>query len=313
MEAKRGRQGAAEDRSAPDALFRAWPSEFISLRNSLAKEAAQKGDKAQAEFLRKLPKPSLAVWAINQLSRDKPEAIRALLESADRVKREQAKALRGSGGSAEELRAASAELRRLLGELVKAAADVLTQAGHERSSTLLRRVETTLNSIAIGADAERGALTSGQLTREVEQFGFPIIASAGSSAAPKQIAPEPRAQPARAVGGGREVRKQEKDAAREGRAAARRQEVSAAAKALDQARRSARSLSASARKASTQAGRRATRAQDAERLAAARREEATAAEHRAAELKRQAQEAEQKLADAERKLIELKAATRSDV
>src|SRR5262249_2096036 len=192
---------------------------------------------------------------------------------------------------------------------------VLTQAGQERSATLLRRVETTLNSIAIGADAERGALTSGQLTREVEQFGFPIIGSAGPSAAPKQIAPDPRAQPARAVRGGREVRKQEKDAALKERArsAARRQGVSAAAKALDQARRSARSLSASARKASTQAGRTATRAQDAERLAAARREEATAAEHRAAELKRQAQEAEQKLADAERKLIELKAAARSDL
>jgi len=312
--AGRGRQNAAEDQTARDLLFRAAPSEFIPVRNRLAKEAAQKGDKQQAESLRKLPKPSVAVWAINQVAREEPEVIRALLESADRVRQEQAKALRGSGGSAEELRAASAELRQRLAALVKAAAEVLARAGHEPSSTVLRRAETTLNSIAIGFDSERDALRSGQITREVEQFGFPMIGGAMPPTAGKQAAQPSQAREDRAAHGKRDERNRHRDAAREERArsAARRQEIARAAAALEQARRSVRTLSASAAKASSQADRMAKRARDAEQLAAARRKEATAAEQRAAELKRQAEEVAQKLAQAQQNVLSLKGTARSD-
>jgi hypothetical protein len=287
MAAKGRGRSAAEEDTAPDVLFRAPPHEFVALRNGLAKEAVQKGDKRQAEILRNLPRPSLAVWATNQVAREEPRGIEALLQSAERVRREQAKALRGPGGSAEELRAASGELRRTLAELVKAAAEVLARGGQQPSATLLRRVEATLQSIAIGSGTERDALKKGRLTREIQEFGFPPISGAFRvKAEPKRVKP--------ASGEART------------RAATRRQEIAAAAVGARLARRSADALLTDARKALGQAARMAKRAADAEEVAADRRSEARAAEQRAADLKREAEGAAQRLAVAEQKILALR-------
>ncbi len=288
MAAKGRRRSAAEEDTAPDVLFRAPPHEFVALRNKLAKEAAQKGDKRQSEILRNLPRPSLPVWATNQVAREEPRGIQALLQSAERVGREQAKALRGPRGSAEELRAASGELRRTLAELVKAAAEVLARGGQQPSAALLRRVEATLQSIAIGSGPERDALKKGRLRREIQQFGFPPISEAfRGTAEPKRDKP-PAGHEARA------------------RAASRRQEIAAAAVGARLARRSAHALLTDARKALGQAARMAKRAADAEQVAAERRGEARAAEQRAAELKQQAEEAAQRLAAVEQKILALR-------
>src|SRR5688500_5826534 len=69
------------DDSELDRLYQLPPSEFIAVRNALAKRAG-----AQGAEIRALPKPTLAVWAVNQLHWRHPDIHRPLVESAGNLR-----------------------------------------------------------------------------------------------------------------------------------------------------------------------------------------------------------------------------------
>src|SRR5882672_4387613 len=81
-----------------DALFRLPLAEFTSGRNTLAaqlKKAGRGDEKAEADLVKALVKPSISAWAVNQLYWNHREAFERLLESGARFHKAQSSRLAG--------------------------------------------------------------------------------------------------------------------------------------------------------------------------------------------------------------------------
>lgn len=144
---------------ALDRLYAAPLNEFTATRNELAKTAGTVG-----AHVRSLKKPNLAAWALNQLSRRHGDELSELYAATERLRLAQRRVL--SGGKATALREASDARSRIVGNLTKRAAAILTDGGHVAAATTLAAVGGSL--IAIASD-EEGAelLRTGRLTREL--------------------------------------------------------------------------------------------------------------------------------------------------
>jgi hypothetical protein len=157
-----------------DRLFELPPEEFTAARNELARRLKDEGNASAAAEVKQLGKPSIAVWAINQLARNEKGAVKLLLESAGRLRKAQENALKGSG-SGEALRRAQADERKALRELTEQTQHILEHAGRSAGSTVLDKVSSTLRAAAVD-DAGRAALKAGRLTSEVKSSGFDVFA-----------------------------------------------------------------------------------------------------------------------------------------
>jgi hypothetical protein len=157
-----------------DDLFALPLDEFTTARNALAKQLKQAGDGDAAEQVRALAKPSVAAWAVNQLARREPEAVRSLLNVAARLRSAQERSLKGDR-TADELRAAQAEERELIRDLARRAEGVLREAGRPASGTTLERVSSLLRAAAVD-EPGRTALREGRLAGDVEVSGFDAFA-----------------------------------------------------------------------------------------------------------------------------------------
>jgi hypothetical protein len=157
-----------------DDLFALPLDEFTSARNALATQLKQAGDGDAAEQVRGLAKPSVAAWAVNQLARREPEAVRSLLNVAARLRSAQERSLKGDR-TADELRAAQAEERELIRDLARRAEGVLREAGRPASGTTLERVSSLLRAAAVD-EPGRTALREGRLAGDVEVSGFDAFA-----------------------------------------------------------------------------------------------------------------------------------------
>jgi hypothetical protein len=157
-----------------DDLFALPLDEFTEARNALAKRLKQEGDADAAEQVRSLAKPSVATWAVNQLARREPEAVRSLLNVAARLRSAQERSLKGDR-TADELRAAQAEERELIRDLARRAEGILREAERPASGTTLERVSSLLRAAAVG-EPGRTALREGRLAGDVEVSGFDAFA-----------------------------------------------------------------------------------------------------------------------------------------
>jgi len=172
--AELGAQAVAKVEQEVDRLFELPLEEFIAARNELARLLKNEGNAPAAEEVRRLSKPSVAAWTINQLSRQQKDAVTVLLEAAAKLRTAQERALQG-GGSGEALRRAQAEERQAIRELTQHAKQILGRAGRPASSTVLNRVSLTLRAAAV-SEAGRTALKAGRLTGEVRSSGFDALA-----------------------------------------------------------------------------------------------------------------------------------------
>jgi hypothetical protein len=75
-------------------LYGLAPSEFTAARNARAK-ALRKDDPELSDRVAKLPKPSVAAAALNELVREDPSEIRALVQSGKRLRAAQESAVKG--------------------------------------------------------------------------------------------------------------------------------------------------------------------------------------------------------------------------
>ena len=64
-------------------LFRVPPDQFTSTRNRLVAHLRETGETASAAEVAKLPRPTPAVWAINQAAHQDRRAVERLLAAAD--------------------------------------------------------------------------------------------------------------------------------------------------------------------------------------------------------------------------------------
>jgi hypothetical protein len=164
-----GREPTVEELSD---LYARPPAEFVAARNRLAARLSSEKRREAAAMVRRLGRPSPALWAVNRLSVEAAQEVAALLDAGDRLRRAQSRVIGGDRRAADVLRDLGAEQGRLLAQLRRHAARILREGGHAASEDTLRRVESTLRSAALaGADLKR-ALSEGRLSAELEPQGF---------------------------------------------------------------------------------------------------------------------------------------------
>jgi G:T/U-mismatch repair DNA glycosylase len=148
-----------------DNLYAAPPADFTGTRNDLAQRLKQAGQVEAAAGVKQLRKPTVPLWAVNQLARRYPDDVRALLEAGERLRVAQQAALQGQS---QELRTVTAEERKILHRLTHRAAELLRETGHTADTT---RVADTLRAAAVD-ESGRELLHRGRLSEELEASGF---------------------------------------------------------------------------------------------------------------------------------------------
>jgi hypothetical protein len=185
---------------AIDALYAGPLEGFVAARSELAKRLRSAGDRAGAERVKALPKPSVSAWAMNQLWWHERPSFEALLDAGAAVRAAQM----GGAGPSEQASAAK-ERRRCLERLLGCAEDRLGKAGHAAAAATLRRIATSLDAAAAHGRAPIDP-APGRFHADLEPPGFEILtgaASPGSRPAPSPSsaevveadAPRARAQP----------------------------------------------------------------------------------------------------------------------
>jgi hypothetical protein len=151
-----------------DDLYGLPLEDFVEARNALVRELRQQGDRAQAEAVRQLRKPSVPTWAINQLARTQDKKIRHLIKQEDALRR-------AHGSSGDRFRDALAAERSAVAELVQEAAQILGESGRPATESTLERISSTLQAAAADP-THRDDLAVGRLTEELEPLGFEALA-----------------------------------------------------------------------------------------------------------------------------------------
>lgn len=136
--------------------------------------------------MRALRKPTVSVWAVNQVARRFPQETRALVKAGDALRKAQRAAV--SRGDPQLLRDAQRAHREQLDELTSAAREALQLSG-----PTVQRVAQTLRAASIDKEAAK-SLIAGTLTGEVEQAGFGPLLSAVPSR-PRRAAPKAKGKP----------------------------------------------------------------------------------------------------------------------
>jgi hypothetical protein len=251
-------------------------AEFTEARKDLEARLREDGDPHSAERVKRLRKPSLSAWTIDQLSRLNAPELEELIALGKELREAQRRALAGGGGA--ELQRAGAERRRLVDRLLDSARSVLEEAGHPASRSQLDHVENTLLATATD-EALRERVRRGTLEKEA-----PPPSDFGGLADLEAGAPRPPRAPERAgrSGDGRKPTGHTRAAQQDPR--------------LERARRRAEELERAAGDAESEARRlrqesRAAEARAAKTKVAAERAEANAREarDRAAKARREAE------------------------
>ena len=216
-----------------DRLYSAPPGEFVGRREGLARSLRAEGKRESADEVKKLRKPTVAAWAVNQLVRREKMRVRGLFTAGERLRRAHADVL--AGGSPEGLERARGDERAAIEELAGAARALLEEGGHPPAETVLDRVRDTFHA-AVVDEAVGERVRAGRLEKEEQATGFavtglpPVKAGARKPAA-KAVRDDARQRQRReAEARLREARAAVADAERE--VTGRRRELEAAERAL---------------------------------------------------------------------------------
>jgi hypothetical protein len=233
---------------ADDAVARLYglpPDQFTSARDQLADELRDQGDRDATAAVKKLRRPTVSAWAVNQLVRNHRTEMQELLSVGEEVRAAQRAAL--SGGGAETIRELTTRRRRVVDRLLDLSENLLAQAGLGTGRPTLDKVADTLMAVIVDEGAAE-AVRAGRLEREITPpSGFDTLAGeVPLSKAPSK--PERQA---------RERARQAKERARDAQDAA--DEADREARHLEQ---QAERLQKEAERARRRAGRAAERARE---------------------------------------------------
>jgi hypothetical protein len=172
-----------------DELYGLPPSEFTRARNDLARRLKEAGQSAISARVKELRKPTIPLWAVNQLARRHPKEVEALLEAGERLRTAQEAAL---GGEPEALRIATSAERQALRTLTQRAQELLKSEDHAPTAAVLERIASTLRGAAVDPNG-RELLAAGRLGDELESAGFAALEGMPVPSRPKRR--EPKAKP----------------------------------------------------------------------------------------------------------------------
>ena len=169
-------------------VFRADPDGFVAARNDLAARLAADDRTDDAAAVKALRKPTVGVWALNQLHERDAEGVTALLDAGAELRAAQQAALSSSKGGAERLRTATVARRAAVARLVESASGALTDAGRSADN----QVAAMTSALEVASfEAEPGReLATGTMQRVPdapggfgEVFGLTAVPDDGEEAA----------------------------------------------------------------------------------------------------------------------------------
>jgi hypothetical protein len=143
-----------------DRLYQLPLEEFTAARNALARTG---GD--EAADVRKLTKPSIPAWAVNQLHWKRRDLYDALVETSTALRKTHKTIL---GGRRADLREPSRAHEDALDAALKGAVEILQQAGHPATDATRQGMLTTLRALPTNE-------TAGRLTETLQPGGFEML------------------------------------------------------------------------------------------------------------------------------------------
>ena len=187
-----------------DQLYSAPLNEFVERRNELARSLRKDGDRRAADEVKRLRKPTLPAWTVNQLARREKMRLRGLLTAGERLRKAHEELL--VGGSPEALQQGRDGERRAIAELTGAAEALLEEAGHPASEATLERVSETLHAAVVDEGLGR-RVREGRLDKEeqVTGFGFGNLPAAPAAKPAARGDPQPDAEDETGSAGARET------------------------------------------------------------------------------------------------------------
>jgi hypothetical protein len=177
-----------------DRLYQLPLSEFTPTRDELVKRLRKQGERERAEEIKRLRKPTAAVWLVNQLARERQLDVQRLLKAGESLTNSQAKPAAATSQTFPEARR---DEQRALEQLAKGAREIAESAGI--GSSALGKATETLRAASLTAEG-RELLRRGRLTEELEPPGFEALTGLeglgrqGASARPE---PKPKPKPRR--------------------------------------------------------------------------------------------------------------------
>ena len=178
-------------------LYGLNPDQFVAARNQLAKSLRSAGQRQDAAEVARLRKPPAPAWALNQVARQSPDLIGAVLSAGAHLRAAMDAALTGDPSG---VRAARTAEREAVNAAVAEALRHLEQIGHSANEAARRRIEATLRAAAID-DPVAERLRQGRLDSDEEASGFGFEVSGALAGAesvePVRTAPDPAAGTAR--------------------------------------------------------------------------------------------------------------------
>lgn len=263
-----------------DRLYQLPPSEFIAERNALAKRAG-----AQGADIRALPKPTLAVWAVNQLYWREPGIYAALVEAAENLRATHRAVMRGGQG---DLRSAAREHEAALEAALKAALGIAAEGRTASSDAVRQTIGSTLRALPSGDPP-------GRLRQALTPGGFEILAGLPARGGVVRTPAAPAlAGPAAKTPADRTATPSKGGRARERARTLDKAALARARKAVAAAERTLASAEHAARREEFEAARAARETEQAERRAARAREALAAAQSEVEEAEEIAQAAKKK-------------------
>ena len=165
-----------------DRLYTLEPDSFVAQRERLARGLRKAGQREEAEQVKRLRKPTLSAWTINQLARQERRDIDLLLDAGHRLREAQQGLLAGEDRTS--LDEARRTQRDALASLRQAARRILGEAGRGNEA-VLDRTMGTLQAAAVLSEG-RELLARGRLTGDLEATGFELLAPFAEEVSPKQ-------------------------------------------------------------------------------------------------------------------------------
>jgi hypothetical protein len=163
--------------SVADELYGLAPGDFTPARDAKAREL--KGTELSAQ-VKKLKKPSVAAWVVNQLVRQETEQVEQVLAMGEALRAAQA------GLKGEELRALTRQRRQLTAAVTTRARSVASELGVKVTQAVADQVESTLTAAMVDEDCAR-AVRSGLLVTALASTGIGEADVAGAVATPDAL------------------------------------------------------------------------------------------------------------------------------
>jgi chromosome segregation ATPase len=140
-----------------DELFALPPEQFTAARDALAKRLKAEGNSDASAAVKKLARPTVAAWALNQLPHQHPEVVEEVVAAGAELRRAQRRALSGIADAG--MSAATQDRREAVRNATDAAARILSSAGREPATVerdIQAALEAATNDPAIAEELQEG-------------------------------------------------------------------------------------------------------------------------------------------------------------